>query len=420
MNAEGATAAKLSTYQRWLFFFLGVAGFFEGYDMFALSQLLPTIRGEMGLAAASEGMLIGFINLGGILAYGLVRRADLWGRRRVLTVTILGYTLCSLITGLAPDIWVFAGAQLMARLFLLAEWAIGIVYAAEEFPAERRGMVIGVLNGLSGLGAVVCAGIAAPVVASPLGWRGVYVIGTVPLLLMVIARRSLRETQRFSDRLAQAQLTKEPLLPGSVTQLLRPPWRNRTLFLGLIWWLTYACVANAITFWKEHAIQERGYKDGEVGLYISIAAVAAIPLTLASGKLLDRMGRRGGAVVIFGSLVVGVLGCYTIEPRALVLVCLVFGITGVTAVGTVLSAYNAELFPTDLRGDAFGLSNNLIGRTAMVVSPFVAGHMAERIGWGKTVAATTVLPLVAMVLLLLAMPETRGRELEETSAQPVS
>ena len=88
-------------------------------------------------------------------------------------------------------------------------------------------MVIGVLNGLSGLGAVVCAGIAAPVVASPLGWRGVYVIGTVPLLLMIIARRSLRETQRFSDRVAQAELTKEPLLPGSVTQLLRPPWRNR-------------------------------------------------------------------------------------------------------------------------------------------------------------------------------------------------
>ncbi|AKT42998.1 MFS transporter [Chondromyces crocatus] len=414
MNDATSGTAKLSTYQRWLFFFLGVAGFFEGYDIFALSQLLPAIRAEMGLATASEGLLVGFINTGAILAFFLVRRADRWGRRKALTVTILGYTLFSLLTGLAPNIWVFAVAQLCARFFLLAEWAIGIVYAAEEFPAARRGMVIGALNGLNGLGAVVCAGIASPVAASPLGWRGVYFIGAVPLLLMAIARRSLRETQRFTTQVEQGGAT------GSFARLLEPPWRSRTLFLAAIWWLTYACVANAITFWKEHAVQERGYTGSEVGLYISVAAVAAIPLTFLAGKLLDRLGRRMGAVLIYGSLVVGVLGCYMAEPRSVVVVCLVFGIAGVTAVATVLSAYNAELFPTALRGDAFGLSNNLLGRTAMVLSPFVAGHAAESFGWGRTVAATTVLPLVALVLLLVAMPETRGRELEETSAQPAS
>lgn len=408
-----APAAQVGSYHRWLLFFLGVAGFFEGFDTFAISQLLPAIRAEMGLSKSQEGILIGGIGVGAILAYALVRGADRWGRRRALTITIIGYTLCTLLTGFSRDPWTFGAAQLCARVFLIAEWAIGIVYAAEEFPAERRGTVIGILNGLNGLGAVVCAGLAPMIVASPLGWRGVYFIGAVPLLLMTIARRSLRETRRFTEHIASAGAMARPF-----TQLLRRPWRSRTLYMALLWWLTYACNANAITFWKEHAISERGYTDGMVGLYIAAAAVAAMPLAFAAGKLIDRAGRRAGGAVIYGSLVVGVLGCYTIEPRPLVLLSLVFGVAGVTAVGTVLSAYNAELFPTALRGDAFSWSNNLLGRTAAVIAPPIAGYAAEHFGWGRTVAATTVLPAAALALILIAMPETRGRELEETSAQP--
>ncbi|HSN98437.1 MAG TPA: MFS transporter [Candidatus Nanopelagicales bacterium] len=411
MNEEAQAGARLSTYHRWLFFFLGVAGFFEGYDTFALTQLLPSIRVEMGLSKSQEGWLIGAIGVGSILAYGLVRRADRWGRRRALTVTIIGYTVCTLLTGLSRDVWTFGAAQLCARVFLIAEWAIGIVYAAEEFPAERRGTVIGVLNGLNGFGAVVCAGVAPVIAASSLGWRGVYFIGAVPLLLMTIARRSLRETRRFTEQVVGAGIGRQPF-----TRLLMPPWRRRTLLMAAIWWLTYACVVNAISFWKEHAISERGFADQEVGMYIAIAAVAAIPLALASGKLLDRAGRRVGAAVIFGTLIFGVLGCYTLESRGVVVAALVLGVTGTTAVGTVLGAYTAELFPTALRGDAFSWSNNLLGRTAAVLSPILAGHAAERFGWGRTVAVTTIFPAAALALILLAMPETRGLELEETSA----
>jgi len=412
MDALAPAAPRLSTYQRWLFFFLGVAGFFEGYDAFALTQILPSLRAEMSLSHSDEGLLVGFIGVGSILAYGLVRHADRWGRRRVMTITILGYTFFTLLTGLATGVVTFGLAQLLARIFLIAEWSIGMVYAAEEFPAERRGMVIGVLNAVTGLGAVICAGIAPLLVGSSLGWRGVYFIGAVPLLLMAIARRSLRETRRFSEQVAGTGAARRPF-----TRILDAPYRRPMLQLALIWALTYACSINAITFWKEHAVGERGISDVEAGMNVSIAAVAAMPLSFAAGKLIDRAGRRVGAMVLYAAMVLGIVGSYTLAPRPLLVLALVFGVAGVTSVPAVLSAYNAELFPTELRGDGFGWSNHLFGRFAAVVSPPMVGYAAGYLGWGRVIPLTTALPCVALVLVLWLLPETRGRELEETSVQ---
>ena len=408
--SDPARPPPLTPYHRRLFFFLGVAGFFEGYDAFAFTQILPTLRAEMGLSKLGAGALVGFINVGSILAYLLVRNADRWGRRRVLTITILGYALCTLLTGLSPNVWVFGLLQLVARIFLVAEWAIATVYAAEEFPAERRGTFIGILHGLNGFGAVACAGLVPAMLSTGLGWRGVYFVGAIPLLLMAFARRSLKETRRFSEQVANR--TGEP---RPFTRILKPPWRGRMLQLALIWGLTYMCSTTAITFWKEHAVGERGMTDAQVGGNVSIAAVIAMPLAFGAGKLIDRVGRRAGAVIIYALMVLGTLGCYTLEARWMIIASLICGLSGITAVGVVLAAFNAELFPTDLRGDAFGWSNHLLGRVALVISPLAVGYAATSIGWGQAVSLTAIFPCIALVLILVLLPETRGRELEETS-----
>ena len=72
----------LDQYQKRLIVFLSVATFFEGYDFFALAQLLPTLRAEFGLSKTGAGLLLTVVNFGTVLAAGLVRLADRWGRRR--------------------------------------------------------------------------------------------------------------------------------------------------------------------------------------------------------------------------------------------------------------------------------------------------------------------------------------------------
>ncbi len=401
------SATPLSAYQKRLVVFLSVATFFEGYDFMALSQILPGLRADFHLSPLAGGLLVAVINVGTMLAALLVRRADTLGRKRVLALTITGYTLCSLATAAAPEAISFAVLQMLARVFLIGEWAIAMVYAAEEFPADRRGMVIGLIQAFSSLGSVACAGVVPLLLRTPIGWRAVYVVGAVPLAMMAFARRNLRETSRF-EHAAHGER------PG-LFAMLSTPWASRVWIVAAAWFFTYLCTQSAITFWKEFALAERGFTDKQVGGAITLAAVGSMPFVFAVGRLLDRVGRRAGAVVIFSLTAVGVIGAYTLQGGAALTASLAIAIFGTSAVLPVLNAFTAELFPTEMRSDAFALANNTLGRVSYVLSPLVVGAVAEGAGWGRAVSVTAVGPLVALAVILAKLPETRGLELEDTA-----
>lgn len=400
----------LTAYQRRLLVFLSVATFFEGYDVFAISQILPSLRREMALSEADAGALLSVMAAGGVLAYFLVRKADDWGRRRVLAITIAGYTLCSLLTAASPNIFVFGAFQLGGRVFLAGEYAIAMVYAAEEYPAARRGRIIGALQVFAVLGGMLCSVLTPMLLKTPLGWRAVFLVGGVPLMIVAFARRGIRETERFAkSRQDQSSVAQ------SFLRLVRSPYRGRLFLMALIWCLTLSCANNAVTFWKEFATSERQFTDADIALGMVIAGVGSLPMLSGVGRLIDWLGRRRSAVVIFVTASVSVFCSYTLTSRVGLVVALMLGVVGTQAVFPILNAYTTELFPTHLRSDAFAWSFNLLGRAVYALSPYAIGVAAERVGWGEAVAATSVLPLIALGLIWVLLPETGGKELEETS-----
>lgn len=403
-----SSPTPFTSYQKRLFVFLSVANFFEGYDFFAITQLLPSLRESFGISLREQTWLVTFINLGTILAFLLVRKADRWGRKRVLSITIAGYALFTFLSALATNAVMFGALQMVARVFLIGEWATSMVVAAEEYPAERRGTVIGVVSAAAGLGSIVCAGVVPLLLKTPLGWRSVYLVGVLPLVLMMFARRGLRETQRFSEG-----------APGEAASplwdVLRGPHRRRVLQLGAIWFLSYLCTNNAVTFWKDFAMAERGLTHGQVGLVMSVAALVSMPLVFFAGRMLDAIGRRRGAAVIYAATILGVLGAYSLSGVLPLMLCMTVGIFGINSVLTVLNTFMAELFPTQVRGSAAALSNNLLGRVGYVFSPLLLGEVVEEMGFGQPLRVSVAFPLLALGLIFLWLPETNRRELEETS-----
>ena len=402
---------KLSSYHKRLFVFLSVATFFEGYDFTALSQILPNLRAEMGLTEAQGGMLGSVISIGTIVAFVLVRLADRWGRRRVLALTILGYASFTFLTGLSRTPYDFALFQFTARVFLIAEWALCMVIAAEEYPAENRGMVIGVIQAFNSLGSITCAAIVPFLLNTAYGWRTVYFVGVVPLLLLAYARRGLKETDRFTEHVAQRGEKRRSLFA-----ILRSPYRTRVLQMALIWGLTYICTNTAVLFWKEFAVGERGFTDADVGKAVAIASVGALPFVFSIGKLLDKWGRRRGAALIYGVCSVFVVLAYQVHGFWQLTFCLSAAIFAAIALLALLNAYTTELFPTEMRADAFAWSNNLLGRIGYVIAPGLVGWGAGYIGWGNAVSLTAIAVIAALILLLTLLPETSRRELEETAA----
>lgn len=400
----------LTSYQKRLLALLAIATFFEGYDFLALAQTLPNLRRDFMLSPDLGGALIGIINIGTVLSYLLVRKADHWGRRSVLTITIAGYALFSFLTGLTQGVLGFALCQLLSRAFLIGEWAVAMVYAAEEFPAARRGLVIGVIQACASLGAVTCAGLVPLLLKTAFGWRMVYFVGAAPLVLVALARRYLRETGRFLE-----QKERRTTAPPSLLGILRTSYARRLLLMAGIWNLAYVCTSNAFLFWKEFAVSERGFTDAQVGISIAVASLGAMPLIFLCGRMIDWVGRRVGAVLIILAASSGVFLAYSLHSPAALTAALIVAVFGTSAVLPLLNAYTTELFPTELRADAFAWANNLLGRLGNVFSPFAIGYAATQFGWGPTLSVTTVGPLSALLLIWLLLPETRGRELEETA-----
>lgn len=401
----------LDPYQRKLFVFLGVATFFEGFDYVALSQILPSLRAEFQLSVRESGTLVSVVGIGALLSYALIRRADVIGRRPVLSYTIAGYTFFSLLSAFAQSALQFGLAQLCARAFLLAEYALSMVYVTEEFPADRRGFAVGVIQGMNSLGSIVCAGLVPLLLKTPQGFRMVYLVGAVPLCILIWLRRNVRETERFSRLVESGQLPKPDLF-----RIFRTPHRRRIPLLATIWSLTYMCTYVALTYWKEFAFQERAMTDKETSLALMIAALGSLPLVFASGKLLDVVGRKRGAVVIFSVASLSALLAFLPDNFWL----LTAGLTGIIFASSaslpVLTAFTLELFPTELRADGFGWSNNLLGRIGYIGGPWLVGMIAQHHGYSRTIAATAIFPLLALALILTRLPETGNRDLEETSA----
>ena len=289
-----------------------------------------------------------------------------------------------------------------------------MVYAAEAYPADRRGTVLGVLQAFSTLGAIVCAGLTPALLSTAFGWRSVYLVGIAPLLILAFARRNLPETPRF------IALGDAPKRSRDFFAIWKTPYRRRLIQMGAIWFITYLGTQNAVSFWNEYALTAReaggpGLSVGEVGRILVLSSLIAMPLVFLSGKLIDVLGRRKGAAIIFGATSMGVFSMYYARDPLLLGVATTIGIFGVSAVLPVLNAYTTELFPTEMRSDAFAWANNLIGRIGYVLSPIAVGWLAERWGWGLAVRPTAIFPLIAFVMILLLLPETANRDIEDTA-----
>lgn len=159
--------------------------------------------------------------------------------------------------------------------------------------------------------------------------------------------------------------------------------------------------------------REMGLVPSQEGLLVGDISIG--PLLYIVGKLLDRLGRRRSSLLVYGAAVVGALGAFTATTQLMVTLSLILVIGVASANVPILNAIATELFPTELRADAYAWSRNLLGRMGMVVSPLLIGSAAAHMGWATTLRLTVIGPLLALLLIWTAVPETSRRELEETS-----
>src|SRR5438067_11406296 len=155
MLLGSAAVDRNPRYLRLLLILLISAAFFEGYDSSILALLLPNIQNTFHVSEAVLGITRIPIELGLFVAFFVARLSDRWGRRPTLLWSVVGYTVFTALTAFSWDIWSFALFQFASRIFLGAEYAIGVTMIVEEFPVARRARALGTLLTFSALGTII-------------------------------------------------------------------------------------------------------------------------------------------------------------------------------------------------------------------------------------------------------------------------
>ncbi|MBV9665350.1 MAG: MFS transporter, partial [Actinobacteria bacterium] len=189
VTASEPDLIRSDRYLKLLLILLVSAAFFEGYDGSILALLLPNIQSTFHVSEAVLGLTRIPIELGLFVAFFIARFADRLGRRPLLLWSVVGYTIFTALTALSWDIWSFTLFQFMTRIFLGAEYAIGVTMIVEEYPAVGRGRALGTLLTFNALGTIaVGVLLGANLQDGPLEWRTFYLIGLVPLLVLSFFR----------------------------------------------------------------------------------------------------------------------------------------------------------------------------------------------------------------------------------------
>jgi MFS transporter, ACS family, hexuronate transporter len=402
----GSPIARSTGYQVLLTVLLSLNFGIVLFDRNALGFLMPFIQPELGLTNTQIGLLSSGLSLTwAIAAFGIGVVADKFGsRKRLLVVSTVVFALCSFGSGIATS---FA-MMLVARLLMgAAEGGIMPIsqsMIATEVAPRHRGLAMGVAQGF---GSSLMGSFVAPVLlvafATSFGWRTSFFLAGVPgIVTAILIAWLIRE--------APAVPADRPIATQAASK--REVLKDRNIILcALLGVLLVSYLVVCWAFMPLYLTQERRYEPSTMGWIMGALGISATIASTAIPALSDRIGRRPLMILMpFIAVILPLAALYYTGP-AWMLASIFFVGWGVTGVFPLFMAtipsesVDARHMATAL-GVCMGTGEILGG----VLSPFLAGYAADRVGLQAPLWMMAGLALVA-ALISLGLRETAPRAL---------
>jgi SHS family lactate transporter-like MFS transporter len=362
----------------------------DAFDFFLLVFVLKDIAQEFNTDISDVTFAILLtLAMRPIGAFLFGRAADRWGRRPTLMVDVLLYSFIEFASGFSPSLTVLLVLRALYGVAMGGEWGVGASLTMESIPPHARGFVSGLLQSGYPTGyfiASIVYGLLFPII----GWRGMFMVGVLPALLVLYIRRRVPESPSW-DRAAAAQ--------SGTFSVLRSHWR-----LGV-----YAVVLMTAFNFFSHGTQDlyptflqvqHGLSAHTVGIIAAIYNVGAIVGGILSGSLSERIGRRRMIVIAaLLSLPVLPLWAFSDGPVLLALGAFLMQVMVQGAWG-VIPVHLNELSPDEARGTFPGVVyqlGNLLASANATIQAGIAAHFGGNYG----VALALVAGIVAVIIAIL-------------------
>ncbi|MDR3437491.1 MFS transporter [Telmatospirillum sp.] len=342
----------------------------DAFDFFVMIFVLSDIAKEFGTGITSVTWAITLtLGLRAVGAFVFGRLADHFGRKPVLMLNILTFSVFELASGFAPSLTAFLLLRAGFGIAMGGEWGIGASLTMESVPARWRGAVSGLLQCGYPCGYLLAAMVywaAYPY----LGWRGMFIVGATPALLILYIRSKIDESPDWLQR------RNKPAV--SIFTVARQRW---PLFL-------YAIVIMFAINTFSHSSQDlypnaflkvqHGLSSHQVSTIAIVYSIGAILGCLTAGTLSQRFGRRRTIVATaLGSILIIPIWAFSSDPVWLAVgaFCMQFMVQGCFG---VVPAHLNELSPPEVRGTFPGFTyqlGNLLAAGNATVQSMIADHM---------------------------------------------
>ena len=355
----------------------------------------------------------------GALVFGWL--ADRYGRRVPLMIDIGLYSLLELATAFSPNLTVFLILRALFGIAMGGEWGLGSALAMESLPAKSRGLFSGILQEGYAVGNLL-AGLALAWLFPVIGWRGMFVVGALPAILIFFIRANVPESAVWLARSHERAGLGGDVLWASLK-------RSWPLFLfGALMMTAFNAFSHGTqdlypTFLGKGQLH---FDTQMVGYLTAIASFGAILGGITFGALSQRIGRRYAIVLaaILGALVVPLWAFnHTFALVALGGFAMQFAVQGAWG---IIPAHLNEITPPLARGTfpgfVYQLGNLISSPTSQIIAGLAAGAFAiDHVpDYGKAMAVFTFCALGAVVVMTLigrlVVPENRDLDFSEQPA----
>jgi MFS transporter, SP family, sugar:H+ symporter len=441
---------------RRIFFFGALGGLLFGYDTGVISGAILFITEDFGLSPFMQGAVVAALLLGAMVGAGLAGPlSDRMGRRRLIIIAAVTFTVGALAAAVAPSAWTLVAARFVIGLAVGSAALVVPLYLSEIAPTEIRGAIAS-LNQLMIVVGILAAFIVNAILASSADWRLMLGLAAVPSLILLLGMVFMPETPRFLVRTGEEEEARDVLdevhsdeerrdetperkieeirevedqEAGSGFELLKAPWVRPALVVAIGLAVFQQLIGiNTIIYYAPTTLTSVGYGP-ESAIYANLViGVLNVAMTVVAIRIIDRVGRKpmllAGLVGMVTSLtVLGVASAVLSEPKAagdpaavITLVCLAGFIVSFAATwGPVVWVMLPEVLPLSVRGTAMGLAvclhwgaNFLVSQTFPVILD----------GWGPgpVFLGYAAIGVIAFGFVKLLVPETKSRSLEEMEA----
>ncbi len=380
----------------------------DSYDFWVLPLGLAAITATFSLSSGEAGLLatttLVASAVGGVLAGVL---ADRIGRVRTLMMTVVTYAIFTALCGFAPNYETLLTFRALQGLGFGGEWAAGAILVGEYAKAEHRGRAVAVVQSSWAVGwalAVFAYLAAFALFDDDMAWRVLFITGAFPALAVIWIRRQVKDAPVFAER-------RDEVSDGSLIDIFRPDLLKTTLFASVLATGTQGGYYTLATWVPTYLATDRGLPTTGVGGYLGFLIVGAFAGYLTGGLFTDWLGRRP-TFALFAIASAGLMLLYTQLPASADTYVLWLGFPlgfCSSAIFSGFGSYLTELFPLRARGAGQGFCYN-VGRAVGAAFPTIIGYLADTQGLSGAMAFGT-LAYGLVLLALLGLPETRGREL---------